>query len=59
MTVREMNERGIEFAYKDKEKLFAPHKDHLTFRCKSDKLKINIEPRQQCNDGVMTLPKCV
>ncbi len=59
MTVREMNIRGIEFAYKDKEKLFAPHEDYLTFRCKSGKFDVNIGSRQQCNDGVMTLPKCV
>lgn len=59
VTVVGMNERGIEFAYADQQKLFAPHNDHLTFKCQIGKYNRSFKPRHQCNDGVMTLPKCV
>uniref|UniRef100_A0A8C1P2E9 Beta-2-glycoprotein 1 n=1 Tax=Cyprinus carpio TaxID=7962 RepID=A0A8C1P2E9_CYPCA len=59
VTVEEMNERGIELAYTDLQKMFVPHNDHLTFACKRGKVTVGIALRQKCNDGVITLPECV
>uniref|UniRef100_A0A9J8CS42 Complement factor H like 4 n=1 Tax=Cyprinus carpio carpio TaxID=630221 RepID=A0A9J8CS42_CYPCA len=59
VTVEEMNERGIELAFADQQKLFAPHDDHITFTCQRGKILVGFSLRQKCNDGVMTLPKCV
>ncbi|XP_052447054.1 complement factor H like 5 isoform X1 [Carassius gibelio] len=59
VTVEIMNERGIEFAFTDQQKLFAPHDDHFTFRCQWGKRSVGFDFRQQCNDGEMTLPECV
>uniref|UniRef100_A0A8C1XAJ2 Beta-2-glycoprotein 1 n=1 Tax=Cyprinus carpio TaxID=7962 RepID=A0A8C1XAJ2_CYPCA len=57
--MEEMNERGIELAFADQQKLFAPHDDHITFTCQRGKILVGFSLRQKCNDGVMTLPKCV
>uniref|UniRef100_A0A8C1XCZ9 Sushi domain-containing protein n=1 Tax=Cyprinus carpio TaxID=7962 RepID=A0A8C1XCZ9_CYPCA len=57
--MEEMNERGIELAYRDKQKMFAPHDDYLSFVCQRGKYSVGADFRQKCNDGVMTLPKCV
>ncbi|XP_052447060.1 complement factor H-related protein 4-like isoform X1 [Carassius gibelio] len=59
VTVEEMDERGIEPAFTDQQKLFAPHDDHITFKCQWGKNSVGFTPRHKCNDGVMTLPKCV
>uniref|UniRef100_A0A8C2KCR0 Sushi domain-containing protein n=1 Tax=Cyprinus carpio TaxID=7962 RepID=A0A8C2KCR0_CYPCA len=60
VTVEEMNRRGIDLAYADRQKMFAPHNDHITFACQRGKvLAGDRELRQQCDDGVMTLPECV
>uniref|UniRef100_A0A8C1JIP7 Sushi domain-containing protein n=1 Tax=Cyprinus carpio TaxID=7962 RepID=A0A8C1JIP7_CYPCA len=60
VTVEEMDRRGIELAYANRQKMFAPHSDHITFMCKRGKVSVAVrELRQQCNDGVMTLPECV
>uniref|UniRef100_A0A8C2HCX0 Sushi domain-containing protein n=1 Tax=Cyprinus carpio TaxID=7962 RepID=A0A8C2HCX0_CYPCA len=60
VTVEEMNRRGIDLAYVNPQKMFAPHNDHITFACQRGKvLAGDRELRQQCDDGVMTLPECV
>ncbi|XP_059425629.1 E-selectin-like [Carassius carassius] len=59
VTVEIMNERGIELAFADQQKLFAPHDDHVTFKCQSGKRPVGVDFRQKCNDGEMTLPECV
>uniref|UniRef100_A0A8C1LXU1 Complement factor H like 1 n=1 Tax=Cyprinus carpio TaxID=7962 RepID=A0A8C1LXU1_CYPCA len=60
VTVEEMERRGIELAYANRQKMFAPHYDHITFVCQRGKDLADVrELRQQCNDGVMTLPECV
>uniref|UniRef100_A0A8C1XYN0 Sushi domain-containing protein n=1 Tax=Cyprinus carpio TaxID=7962 RepID=A0A8C1XYN0_CYPCA len=59
VTVEEMERRGIELAYANRQKMFAPHYDHITFVCQRGKDLADVrELRQQCNDGVMTLPEC-
>ncbi|KTF70969.1 hypothetical protein cypCar_00050206 [Cyprinus carpio] len=60
VTVEEMNRRGIELAYVNPQKMFAPHNDYITFACQRGKDLVAVrELRQQCNDGVITLPECV
>uniref|UniRef100_A0A8C1BJE7 Sushi domain-containing protein n=1 Tax=Cyprinus carpio carpio TaxID=630221 RepID=A0A8C1BJE7_CYPCA len=60
VTVEEMNRRGIDLAYADRQKMFAPHNDYITFACQWGKvLEGDRQLRQQCDDGVMTLPECV
>ncbi|XP_059425623.1 complement factor H-related protein 4-like isoform X10 [Carassius carassius] len=59
VTAEIMKERGIDFAYGGEQKLFAPHDDHLTFKCLWGKRPVGVGFRQKCNDGVMTLPECV
>ncbi|XP_042610228.1 coagulation factor XIII B chain-like isoform X2 [Cyprinus carpio] len=60
VTVEEMNRRGIDLAYADRQKMFAPHNDYITFACQWGKVLAGVrELRQQCDDGVMTLPECV
>uniref|UniRef100_A0A673JJS4 Beta-2-glycoprotein 1 n=1 Tax=Sinocyclocheilus rhinocerous TaxID=307959 RepID=A0A673JJS4_9TELE len=59
VTVEEIDKSGIELAYADQEKMFAPHNDHITFMCQRGKVSVGFALRQQCNDGVMTLPECV
>uniref|UniRef100_A0A673JJS8 Beta-2-glycoprotein 1 n=1 Tax=Sinocyclocheilus rhinocerous TaxID=307959 RepID=A0A673JJS8_9TELE len=59
VTVEEMERRGLELAYANRQKMFAPHDDHITFMCQRGKVSRGVPPRQQCNDGVMTLPECV
>uniref|UniRef100_A0A3Q3EWR6 Sushi domain-containing protein n=1 Tax=Kryptolebias marmoratus TaxID=37003 RepID=A0A3Q3EWR6_KRYMA len=55
----EMNTRNIEFAYSDKNKLYAPHNGHLTFSCKRGTRKVGSEPmRRKCTNGQMNLPTC-
>ncbi|XP_058617547.1 complement factor H-like [Onychostoma macrolepis] len=55
-----MAERGIDLAYVNKQKMFAPHNDHITFACLWGKVSVGITDfRQKCNDGEMTLPECV
>uniref|UniRef100_A0A8C2KCP3 Sushi domain-containing protein n=1 Tax=Cyprinus carpio TaxID=7962 RepID=A0A8C2KCP3_CYPCA len=38
VTVEEMNRRGIDLAYADRQKMFAPHNDHITFACQRGKV---------------------
>uniref|UniRef100_A0A671SQ34 Beta-2-glycoprotein 1 n=1 Tax=Sinocyclocheilus anshuiensis TaxID=1608454 RepID=A0A671SQ34_9TELE len=59
MTVWEMDERGIELAFTDQQNMFAPHDDHITFKCQRGKVSVGFALRQKCNDGVITLPVCV
>ncbi|XP_059425612.1 complement factor H-like [Carassius carassius] len=59
VTVDIMNERGIELAYTGDQKMFAPHDDHITFKCLWGKRSVGVDFRQKCNDGEMTLPECV
>ncbi|KTF71136.1 hypothetical protein cypCar_00048872, partial [Cyprinus carpio] len=60
VTVEEMNRRGIDLAYADRQKMFAPHNDYITFACQRGKVLAGVrELRQQCDDGVITLPECV
>ncbi|XP_026091191.1 complement factor H like 5 [Carassius auratus] len=58
VTVEEMERRGIDLAYVNRQKMFAPHNDYVTFACKRGKFSVGVPLRQQCNDGVMTLPEC-
>ncbi|XP_026091802.1 complement factor H-like [Carassius auratus] len=58
VTVEEMNRRGIELAYVNRQKMFAPHNDYISFACKRGKYSVGVPLRQQCNDGLMTLPEC-
>ncbi|XP_016094719.1 complement factor H-related protein 4-like isoform X2 [Sinocyclocheilus grahami] len=59
VTVGDMDERGIELAFADQQKMFAPHDDHITFKCQRGKVSVGFALRQKCNDGVITLPVCV
>ncbi|XP_016405939.1 complement factor H-like isoform X2 [Sinocyclocheilus rhinocerous] len=59
VTVEEMERRGLELAYANRQKMFAPHDDHITFMCQRGKVSGGVPLRQQCNDGVITLPECV
>ncbi|XP_052447045.1 complement factor H-related protein 4 isoform X1 [Carassius gibelio] len=59
VTVEIMNERGIELAYADQQKMFAPHDGHLTYKCQWGKRSVGGGFRKKCNDGEMTLPECV
>ncbi|XP_073701022.1 complement factor H-related protein 2-like [Garra rufa] len=59
VTAEIMDERGIELAYAEQQKMFAPHDDYITFMCQKGKVSRGAALRQQCDDGVMTLPKCV
>ncbi|XP_028259030.1 complement factor H-like [Parambassis ranga] len=54
-----MNERNIGFRYKYDDKLYALHGDHLNFLCTRGTPDRQIPMRQMCNDGVITLPRCV
>ncbi|KAM9385754.1 complement factor H-like [Pholidichthys leucotaenia] len=54
----DMNSRNIRFRYKDDDKLYAKHLDHLTFECIRGRPINNVAMRQQCVDGEMTLPEC-
>ncbi|XP_052395503.1 complement factor H isoform X22 [Carassius gibelio] len=58
VTVEEMERRGIDLAYVNHQKMFAPHNDYVTFACQRGKFSVGVPLRQQCNDGVMTLPEC-
>ncbi|XP_035996903.1 P-selectin-like isoform X2 [Fundulus heteroclitus] len=54
-----MNTHNIWFAHGYSDKLYVPHKDHLTFVCKRGTRRVGRVPmRVQCNDGEMTLPTC-
>uniref|UniRef100_A0A672QDV8 Beta-2-glycoprotein 1 n=1 Tax=Sinocyclocheilus grahami TaxID=75366 RepID=A0A672QDV8_SINGR len=59
VTVEEMDRRGIELAHVNRQKMFAPHDDYISFVCKRGKVSVGSALRQQCNDGVMALPECV
>ncbi|XP_030640112.1 complement factor H isoform X2 [Chanos chanos] len=61
VTNAEMDKNHIEFKYGEKNKLYAPHLDYITFECKRWKRPRPQSPdfRQQCFDGSMTLPRCV
>uniref|UniRef100_A0A8C2E6V8 Sushi domain-containing protein n=1 Tax=Cyprinus carpio TaxID=7962 RepID=A0A8C2E6V8_CYPCA len=37
VTVEEMNRRGIGLAYADRQKMFTPHNDYITFMCQRGK----------------------
>ncbi|XP_058615940.1 complement factor H-related protein 4-like isoform X3 [Onychostoma macrolepis] len=55
-----MAERGIDLAYVNQQKMFAPHNDHITFVCLRGKNPVGITDfRQKCNDGEINLPECV
>ncbi|XP_016372918.1 complement factor H-related protein 3-like isoform X1 [Sinocyclocheilus rhinocerous] len=58
VTVEEMERRRIELAYADRQKMFAPHDDHIRFMCQRGKVSGGVPLRQKCNDGVVTLPEC-
>ncbi|XP_050950052.1 complement factor H-related protein 2-like isoform X4 [Labeo rohita] len=59
VTKQMMDERGIELAFRDDQKMFVQHDDHITFKCQLGKHSRSTAFRQQCNDGEMTLPLCV
>ncbi|XP_043078439.1 complement factor H like 5 isoform X2 [Puntigrus tetrazona] len=54
-----MDERGIDLAYSNHQKMFAEHNDHITFDCLPEKSSLGIKFRQKCNDGEIILPLCV
>ncbi|XP_043078434.1 complement factor H like 4 isoform X2 [Puntigrus tetrazona] len=54
-----MDERGIDLAYSNQQKVFAEHNDHITFDCLPGKSSLGIKFRQKCNDGEIILPLCV
>ncbi len=56
-----MDERGIELAFADLQKLFVHHGDYITFKCQRGKVSISFTfiPRQKCNNGAITWPVCV
>ncbi|KAM4740133.1 complement factor H [Anableps anableps] len=54
-----MNQHQIQFRYVSEKKLYAVHKEYITFSCKQWKTRVGRVPmRVQCNDGVMELPTC-
>uniref|UniRef100_A0A3Q2D7P7 Beta-2-glycoprotein 1 n=1 Tax=Cyprinodon variegatus TaxID=28743 RepID=A0A3Q2D7P7_CYPVA len=54
-----MEENNLMFAYSWREKVYAVHKDHITFYCKRGTRRVGTVPlRAQCIDGVMELPTC-
>uniref|UniRef100_A0A3Q1IA51 Sushi domain-containing protein n=1 Tax=Anabas testudineus TaxID=64144 RepID=A0A3Q1IA51_ANATE len=56
----DMNRHNIRFTHKTNDKLYSPHKDHITFSCIRGTVPDGrLEMRQQCNDGLMNLPTCV
>ncbi|XP_073669684.1 complement factor H isoform X2 [Paramisgurnus dabryanus] len=56
----EMFNRNIQLRRSGIERMYTPHKDHMTFVCKSGKSpkRSSVEFRQQCLYGKMTLPEC-
>ncbi|XP_073701019.1 complement factor H-related protein 5-like [Garra rufa] len=59
VTVEIMDERGIELAHADQQKMFARHNEHIGFKCQWGKVSRGAPLRQKCNDGYMDLPHCV
>ncbi|XP_056615271.1 sushi, von Willebrand factor type A, EGF and pentraxin domain-containing protein 1-like [Triplophysa dalaica] len=59
-SVEEMDKRNIQLVYGRNERMFCPHKDHITFACKGNKKckENSVRFRQQCQYGKMTLPEC-
>uniref|UniRef100_A0A8C3A288 Sushi domain-containing protein n=1 Tax=Cyclopterus lumpus TaxID=8103 RepID=A0A8C3A288_CYCLU len=54
-----MNSHNISFRYKQDNKIYSPHNDHITFVCTRGKTQVGtLEMRQRCVDGVMQLPTC-
>ncbi|XP_073331839.1 complement factor H-like [Pagrus major] len=53
-----MSRHNIAFKYKDDNKLYAPHNDHITFTCVRGRHDGRLNMRQSCIDGVMHLPTC-
>uniref|UniRef100_A0A8C1XEI2 Complement factor H like 5 n=1 Tax=Cyprinus carpio TaxID=7962 RepID=A0A8C1XEI2_CYPCA len=59
VTVEEMDKRGIELKWGERQKIFSPHKDTISFACQKGKyLKDGTDLRQTCTNGVMLLPRC-
>ncbi|KAK9967452.1 hypothetical protein ABG768_001851, partial [Culter alburnus] len=59
VTVELMDERSIQLRWSGREKIFSPHGDRISFRCKRGKYSVGSDLTQTCNDGEMTLPLCV
>ncbi|XP_051980188.1 coagulation factor XIII B chain-like isoform X3 [Xyrauchen texanus] len=59
VTVDTLDKRNIELKVGGRDKIFSPHRDHMTFVCQRNKRpKGNTVFRQMCDDGVMLLPEC-
>ncbi|XP_030640124.1 complement factor H-related protein 2 isoform X2 [Chanos chanos] len=62
VTTAELDKNNIEFKYGEEKKLYVSHLDHITFQCKGWEHQRHPQSpgfRQQCFDGLMTLPRCV
>ncbi|TRY96912.1 hypothetical protein DNTS_014272, partial [Danionella cerebrum] len=57
VSVAILEERGLHLKVGGLQKIFSPHGDHITFICPRGRM--NGKPRNQCNDGVMELPRCL
>ena len=54
-----MDAHNVVFMYKDDDKLYSAHGDHITFMCSRGRRHDGKQGmRQQCIDGVMNLPTC-
>uniref|UniRef100_A0A3B3C1I0 Sushi domain-containing protein n=1 Tax=Oryzias melastigma TaxID=30732 RepID=A0A3B3C1I0_ORYME len=60
VTKEEMDKHNIYFLKHWLDKMYTEHNDHVTFRCKDGKRHDGrVGMRQQCIEGVVTLPTCV
>uniref|UniRef100_A0A3B4AT20 Sushi domain-containing protein n=1 Tax=Periophthalmus magnuspinnatus TaxID=409849 RepID=A0A3B4AT20_9GOBI len=54
-----MGPNNLRFKHGSKQKLYAPHNDHITFTCIDGTYPVGSEGmRRICEDGVMRLPTC-
>ncbi|XP_067369840.1 complement factor H-related protein 4-like [Channa argus] len=54
-----MLKHNIAFLYSGEEKLYSPHQTYITFRCTGRTRHVGtVSMRQQCIDGVISLPTC-
>lgn len=56
----DMNRHNIQSRYKQIDKLYIPHTDHLTFMCiRGTTHEGRLAMRRQCIDGVIIFPTCL
>ncbi|XP_041861278.1 complement factor H-related protein 1-like isoform X10 [Melanotaenia boesemani] len=55
----DLDDNNINFKRAGLDKLYTEHGDHITFICKRGFQRVgDVEMRQRCNDGEVTLPTC-